>query len=845
MDDVRGHRSSGALSVAETLLGVALVFAPLALGTVQWWSLATLTMISCAAALAAALARPRRLPWPILLAFAVTLFVGLQALPLPPSLHRLLTPRAAELLGERAGWCALSLDPAASAREFARLLGLSAVLFATSRVVTNSSSAKRRLGWVLTGMVIFQCVAVVGHKAVDTSAIYGLVKVTRPTLVLGTFGNGNHLAAYLTLGIPMVAVQALRTSSVAIRRALWLTVAAACGLVVLTLSRSGVVGLIAALLALRLLAARGGVSARRWWPIAAGGGVVLAVLGLLGSLLDGPRAGRLATLLHPWRLLSEEKVQAWRDVPRLIRDFWTTGVGRGAFEEIFPSYRVHSDGMTFTHAENAPLQVLADLGVIVGGLLLAGWGIALYQAARREVSSLRTSGVALRTGAVAALCGITIHELGDFSLDAVGGVGVTAAVLWGFAVPSEGVLERPMRPWAPVASLGALAASVFALWFGWTHDLERAIAAVEARAAFPQGDLLALLEPAMLRHPAEPWFPFMAGVDRVRHRRPQEALRHLNRALALDPTAWRPHQVIADALWQLGKPAQAVLEFRFAYQASGYNDRVIGALLARPGLRIEDQLGLFAGEDQALLARLADYLGRAGRDDDAAVAARRLLALRPNDQPSHRLLAKAALKHGRFAEVLTETALLPPDDEEVLTQRTRALDRLGRVAEADELLKERLGTPKLPQTVLLVAERWLDRKEPESALQILAKIPQKGMAPADLGRLHLLRGRAFELQGKTREAILAQVDAARIDPTEVNRLGVGAAYERAGLLRPAYLAYRALAHSTRTPSAEVKARLARLEEQVGGSGPSLSGGSSTGTPVPGILAEPAGGDDDE
>src|SRR5207249_4433766 len=135
-------------------------------------------------------------------------------------------------------------------------------------------------------------------------------------------------------------------------------------LLVLTASRSGMAGLAAALVVLGI-GFRAEVARARAFV-----GGLFAALGVAlaaGIWLDGERLGKFASIAHPGRLLGDLKVRSWFDVPALIRDFPLSGVGRGAFEMVFPFYKRVPERVTFTHAENVLLQLPADLGVLVAG----------------------------------------------------------------------------------------------------------------------------------------------------------------------------------------------------------------------------------------------------------------------------------------------------------------------------------------------------------------------------------------------------------------------------------------------------------------------------------------------
>src|SRR5262249_22319949 len=140
----------------------------------------------------------------------------------------------------------LSLDPAGSARELGRLLAFALAMIVASRLASDER-ARRRLGTAVAALAGLQCLVVGGHKIVGAPAVYGVFAALQANLVLGTFGNANLLAGYLTLGIPMLLALAASARERG-PMAGWLVAAAvAMVMVLLTGSRSGVVGMLVAL----------------------------------------------------------------------------------------------------------------------------------------------------------------------------------------------------------------------------------------------------------------------------------------------------------------------------------------------------------------------------------------------------------------------------------------------------------------------------------------------------------------------------------------------------------------------------------------------------------------------
>jgi tetratricopeptide (TPR) repeat protein len=821
--------------VAEGLLAAALVFAPLALGTVQWWSLAIVLGLTTAAALAAAVARPRDVPKVFWAALGMALFVGLQAVPLPPWIGRILSPHGALLGGESAGeWRPLSLDPPATLREMARLTAYVAAFFAASRVCAEGRAA-RRLARVIAAGALLQGVFIAAHKAVATGQIYGVVGVTQGSTLLGTFGNSNHLAAYLALTVPVCVAVALQAPDVNQRRLWGLVAAAVSAAVVVTLSRSGIAGLAAALVAVWVAVRRDGaeraVEMKRWLALI--GGLVL-VAGLGAALFGGSHAlDKLGSFGSPARVFRETKVQTWLDVPAMVRDFWLTGIGRGAFEAVYPSYKHVAVRLTFSHAECAPLQVLVDLGVPLGVAVLAAWAWGLRRGMRDERLLSRM--------AAAALIGLTVHELGDFAAD-TGGVGVTAAVVWGMVLPAGASVRAAVR-WRRLGAVAAAAAvAAVALWAARRGDLRADLEALQRLQVDPHGwaQFQGRVQEARRRHPVEPWFPLAYGEELVRHGQAQAALRPLNRALELDPTGWKTHVVVGEALEQLGRRSQALIEYRLAYQGSQLNEYVLRVALAHP-LSAED-LARLGGDDVQALDRIGGWLERNGRAGDAAAVAAHAIEVRADDAPARAILARRALAAGDAAGALGQLAPAGAAEEVVLL-RAEALDKLGRSDEADGVLKAMLAASPSQGAAFALAQRLLDRRHFGDVLAVLARVPQRALGPSDLARYHRLHGLAFEGQGKTRDALLELATAARIDPSLANRMELGDAYRRAGLPRSALLEYRTAARATATPPPALQERMRALEARL--SGTTISGEGGGEEPADPFAADDRGGGEEE
>src|SRR6202000_1885707 len=95
-------------------------------------------------------------------------------------------------------------------------------------------------------------------------------------------------------------------------------------------------------------------------------GVVFAILGATSSTWSDLRDKDLTKL----------DMVLW--AKPLVRDHALFGVGRGAFESVFPVYRTTPGNFVFTYAENFVVQWIAEWGIPVGLFALGAfaWSFA-------------------------------------------------------------------------------------------------------------------------------------------------------------------------------------------------------------------------------------------------------------------------------------------------------------------------------------------------------------------------------------------------------------------------------------------------------------------------------------
>jgi len=229
-----------------------------------------------------------------------------------------------------------------------------------------------------------------------------------------------------------------------------------------SLSRAGAVGLVAATLFLIPVMSRWKTSMLIILVLMAG----LSYAGLIWLGQNDRISNRLDTLKSLSKAL-EGRVEHWKDMEPLVRDFPRTGTGWGTYPAANQLYVSRNTDLWYQHAENQYLETMAEAGFVGLALFLSILGLIAYASAR----AIRTDydGRQLASG----LCGllsvvaISVISLTDFSLS-IGSIVLTLCVICGsvyasftkLASVSLGILFAHQRPiWRGLANVTFLLAA--------------------------------------------------------------------------------------------------------------------------------------------------------------------------------------------------------------------------------------------------------------------------------------------------------------------------------------------------------------------------------------------------
>ncbi|NOZ87650.1 MAG: tetratricopeptide repeat protein [Deltaproteobacteria bacterium] len=574
----------GALS--EFLMLALLVVTPLLVGTVHPLTI-LLTSLTAQAALALDFIRRRRhgrsdiVFGALGLVFTLTLaWTILQAVPLPRGLLELISPKSVEIrdfvLKDTAKWtiASLSMDQPATIIESIRFLGLLSIfLLALNRVASRHERISRMLGvLVATGAAI----TILGlfQKLFGVTAILGIydTPAVKNNYFTATFVNPNHLAGYLALLAPVGVGLTLDTRD----KHKKVLCALGSGLImlgaVLSMSRGGIIAiLLGQILLFLLLLAKKIRDKRALVSIAL---VTLAALSVASWLAYKELAEQYETMDTAQKITTDEKIQAWKSVWPMVKDFWLTGIGRGAFATVYSIYKTIPDRLTYTHAENEAIQAVADLGTIAGGLLILAIALAfLFLSTSRGLTPTKC-------GVIAGLMACSFQNMVDFNLE-TGAVGLTFFALLGAVLGRSIRRNSGKKRWhksfvripaskglAVLSSLSLMSAG-FGSWaslHSMSMDTFDVMTAIDS-----EGYEKALLTGRQVlgHRPADFYLAYLLARAALEEGKTRQAMHWVNRAQYLNPVAWEPHELAAFILMHIKRNKQARIEIRLAAEKAG------------------------------------------------------------------------------------------------------------------------------------------------------------------------------------------------------------------------------------------------------------------------------------
>jgi O-antigen ligase len=380
--------------------------------------------------------------------------VVLQLIPLPSTIGSLLSPHAAavrsslSLLPTTSAWQPVSIDPRVTAAAALELIGALA-LFVAAREQLGSGGVRRTSRAVaMTGFgLAFLGIA---QAATGGRSIYWLfpTEVEGP-LPFGPFVNRNHFATWVILAIPLCfGYLAARMpapqpdgeprATLLDARGTWIIASLVMMLLalLLTLSRSAALGLAVAAIVTLLLTRR----AIKGWYFRRLGIVVFLVTLLAVSWADLPA---IRERLVGARGGLANRLVIWNETLPMVRDFWLTGVGTGAYETGMRVYQRSDRTTYFNQAHNHYLQVAAEGGALIVVPFLIALAAFVWTASER-LRRDHTPMWRIRVGAACGLGAVAVQSVWETGL-AMTANSALAAILAGIVICGRHPASKPAK----------------------------------------------------------------------------------------------------------------------------------------------------------------------------------------------------------------------------------------------------------------------------------------------------------------------------------------------------------------------------------------------------------------
>ncbi len=402
--------------------------------------------------IAASWRRAARWPRGLAALLALAAFTLLPALPMPPGLVHLLAPRVAASVDaawpELGGaWRPLSVFPAATSLEAARLWILAAIVWAAAQMPW------RELARAIATCGLLVLALGLAQLALDLDAIYGVyAPLARPSssALLTSFVNPNHqaglflLSSFAAAALSRAHIDAIeRVDTGAIAWAI-ASLALAAG-VILSASRGAVIaGLVGVALAWVMAPRKDGRPRLMLWLAPA----AIALGGVFVALLPG-----LATSLAP--LTSHEDATskfetAWRAM-ELAKDMPWLGSGRGTSIDLLALVGIQGVPVN-THLEVAPALWALEWGPVLALALTLGAAWLWWTSARRRRDASRLL--------LAGIAAWGVHNGADFNWCYLGTTAAAAAAL-GACLPRRQPAPRRGPALLAAGTVLALALAAF------------------------------------------------------------------------------------------------------------------------------------------------------------------------------------------------------------------------------------------------------------------------------------------------------------------------------------------------------------------------------------------------
>ncbi|KJR97826.1 MAG: hypothetical protein VR65_22680 [Desulfobulbaceae bacterium BRH_c16a] len=750
-----------------------LIFAPLAFGTVEEWSMATvqlliaLTVFFFCLFLLPSSGRLHKIPGLIPLVLLIG-FMALQIVPLPVFLVKILSPSSYQayqpVYEMSAGnpWLPLSVYQKATILECIRIAGYGFFYILTIQLLSNGERLKQTVlicSWLAIGIAVLAIL----QKYSSPDLLYWIRSFPANAKPMGPWVYRSQYCGYIGMLAPLVLALALYyrpvlSSDESLRQRIVsffslaggnLYIVLGFGLLIMvtsafiSLSRGGIIAVTVSLLFFFSVLAWKSTRYSNLLFIGVFGCLILSVTWfgwdpILKRFEDITRSGAVDIGRFP----------VWLDSLQVIKDFWLTGSGFGTFIAIFPLYRTFPGSAVFDHAHNDYLELLTDGGII--GFALAAWFVwAVIRAGWKMIGQRRDRYARLISiGALAGIIAMLIHSVSDFNMHN-GADGLYFFFLCGLLVSAGNTrfyyqmdatllkrstwLSREVFLFAGGVFLCAvILVQGGAMLAVWKYDDVRSVYLSRQLSEHKLAEVSSTLEQASRLDPFEGFYPALQGDVQRYMQQPEKALEYYLEAGRRDP-----------------------LDGAFLQQ--------IGMMLPddqhqRAELLIEKGVGRSLQKDDLLLARVEWLL----KTDQRAKAVE---ALRGGLEQNPKLIHVALPLLQGFSFTREELAAVLPKSVGIWLQSGAFLEKIDNLEDAAFFREHALDFLDLESKIEAgwfsqLYHVYRKQQEEEKALRVLRlgieKIPGNAQFHVWLGDYYNKEGITYRAQEEYRQALLLE-----------------------------------------------------------------------------------------
>lgn len=444
-----------------------LIFAPLAFGTVEEWSLTIMETCSILAIFLLLLRNSKHkeaflyeIPGIIPLVLLLV-YIFIQLIPLPSEVIRIISPETYNLyrqtsINEPQTWVTLSINRKATLMEFFRITAYAAFYVLTIQLLTKKDILKRTITVVVVFASLLSFLGLLQH-ILSNNKIYWFRELTQGGTPFGPYVNRNHYAGFMEMIFPLVLslflfykphvtydsfreklVEIFNRQKTNIYMLLGFSSVLIATSIFLSLSRSGIVSLCLSMIIFGGMFIERGANRKR--------GAIIIIIFVLIVLSVGwfgwdPIFERFAKVKNAQGNISELRLEIWKDSRNIINDFPVTGTGFGSFVNIYPRYRTISGDGIADHAHNDYIELFSDGGAVA--VFLSAWFVLtiLYKSYRAFLRRREVYSIYLFIGSITGMISILIHSITDFNLH-IGANGLYFFFLSGLVVSAANTRLR-------------------------------------------------------------------------------------------------------------------------------------------------------------------------------------------------------------------------------------------------------------------------------------------------------------------------------------------------------------------------------------------------------------------